>query len=73
MPGPLEQGVVAVLALLVTLAWMLPGARILRRMGYSGWWMVIAFVPIANLLALWGVAYSRWPALESLTPPAPPP
>jgi len=38
-----------------------PLARILKRLGVSGWWSLIAIVPLANLIALWVFAYARWP------------
>jgi hypothetical protein len=38
-----------------------PLAKILRRLGLSGWWALLAVVPLANLIALWILAFSRWP------------
>lgn len=38
-----------------------PIARILRRVGLSGWWSLLAVIPLVNLIALWGLAFSRWP------------
>jgi uncharacterized membrane protein YhaH (DUF805 family) len=37
--------------------------RIVRRAGYNGWWILIIFVPIVNMLALWYFAFGPWPAL----------
>lgn len=42
---------------------VLPISVILRRMGYSGMWAVIAFIPIGPLLGLWFLAIKRWPIL----------
>jgi hypothetical protein len=39
-----------------------PTGRILNRMGFSPLWSVLAFVPILNLVALWIVAFTDWPA-----------
>ena len=36
--------------------------RIVQRVGYNGWWVVIMFVPVANLLALWYFGFGPWPA-----------
>ena len=36
--------------------------RIVQRAGYSGWWILIIFVPIANVLALWYFGFGPWPA-----------
>ncbi|MNE03566.1 hypothetical protein [uncultured Brevundimonas sp.] len=38
-----------------------PAARILRRLGFSRWWVILAFIPYANLLGLWILAFIRWP------------
>lgn len=37
-----------------------PIGRILSRIGYSPFWCVVAFIPLANLAGLWIVALSRW-------------
>ncbi|MEI6417520.1 MAG: hypothetical protein WCO82_00485 [Sphingomonadales bacterium] len=39
--------------------------RILRRTGYSGWWCILAFVPIANIIGLWIFSNASWPAVAS--------
>ena len=39
-------------------------ARILRRMGHSPYWCLLYFVPVANLVAIWVLAYVRWPAMD---------
>lgn len=38
-----------------------PVTRILRRLGYSAWWVIIAFIPLANLIGLWFLSFVRWP------------
>jgi len=38
-----------------------PVARILRRLGFSGWWALLWIIPVVNLIALWVFAYGRWP------------
>ncbi|HQT89046.1 MAG TPA: hypothetical protein PK677_10910 [Acidiphilium sp.] len=41
-----------------------PFWKILRRVGLSGW-LVIAFaIPGINLVSLWILAFSRWPAID---------
>jgi hypothetical protein len=39
-----------------------PIGRILNRIGFSPLWSVLAFVPILNLVALWVLAFTDWPA-----------
>jgi uncharacterized membrane protein YhaH (DUF805 family) len=41
-----------------------PSARIVRRIGYSGWWALLMIVPGVNVIALWALAFIRWPALD---------
>jgi len=38
-----------------------PIGRILSRIGFSPFWSVVAFVPVANLIGLWAVALATWP------------
>ena len=38
-----------------------PVVRILNRAGYSSWWAIIAFIPIANLIGLWVFSFAPWP------------
>jgi hypothetical protein len=71
---------VGLLASLVALA------AIVRKAGYSGWWILVAPVPLLNVVMLCVFAASRWPVLRALeasgerptgfeqpAPPPPPP
>ena len=59
---------ILVLVILVFLASVLiPIARILQRTGHSGWWCLLYFVPLLNLVGLWVFAYVRWPTLDNST------
>jgi uncharacterized membrane protein YhaH (DUF805 family) len=40
--------------------------RIIRRTGYSGWWVLMAFVPLGNLIALAFFAFTEWPIQREL-------
>jgi len=40
-----------------------PTVRILHRMGYSGWWALIAAIPLGGFVGLWILAFSDWPVL----------
>jgi uncharacterized membrane protein YhaH (DUF805 family) len=51
------------LALLATIV-VVPYVRILHRTGHSGWWVLLVFVPLANIIAIWVFAFVRWPALD---------
>jgi hypothetical protein len=48
-----------ILALLVF--WMLPTSLILKKAGFSPWWCLLVFVPVANFIAFWVFAFVRWP------------
>ncbi|WP_257099111.1 hypothetical protein [Pseudovibrio flavus] len=51
--------------IVMILAWIIivgiPIAQILGRMGFSKLWTIVAFIPFVNLIALWVVAFARWP------------
>ena len=51
--------------LIVILGWWLafgwPTSKILRRMGFSGWWTLLSLVPLVNIVAVWILATARWP------------
>jgi hypothetical protein len=38
-----------------------PIGIILRRVGFSPWWAILAFVPLANVVGLWVLATTAWP------------
>jgi hypothetical protein len=40
---------------------LVPVAIILRRLGYSGWWAALGFIPIVQVVGLWLLAVRRWP------------
>lgn len=39
-----------------------PIARILNRLGFSRWWVLVAMVPYLNFLGLWVLAFVKWSA-----------
>jgi hypothetical protein len=51
-----------VIFLIVVLS--IPIARILTRIGYSKWWTIVYFIPFVNIVGIWILAYSRWPAVD---------
>jgi uncharacterized membrane protein YhaH (DUF805 family) len=62
-----SPSLVAVLALLLLAVPMLLIGRVLRRAGYSSWWVLLVLVPLVNVIALWAFAYMRWPAIDRET------
>jgi uncharacterized membrane protein YhaH (DUF805 family) len=58
-------GIAHFFILLVVLVIVLfPIVKILQKAGYSGWWVLLWFLPIGNLVALWIFAFADWPALR---------
>jgi energy-coupling factor transporter transmembrane protein EcfT len=50
-------GIIAILAII-------PSVMILRRLGFSGWWAIIAPISPLNILGLWIIALVKWPVEE---------
>jgi hypothetical protein len=44
--------------------WVVPVVMILRKAGYSGWWCLLGFVPLGNVVMLWVFAFADWPSLR---------
>lgn len=44
-----------------------PVSRILKRLGFSRWWTLVAFIPYVNVAALWVFAFIRWPITQKPT------
>jgi hypothetical protein len=49
---------------LILVVFAVPGAIILRRLGFSRWWVIVAMLPYVNIVGLWVLAFIRWPALD---------
>ena len=50
------------LVILVAIIW--PVVTILRRMGFSGWWSLLFFVPLGSIVGLWIISRARWPKFD---------
>jgi hypothetical protein len=59
-----SPSMVTLLGLVLLTVPMVMIARVLRRAGYSPWWVLLMLVPLVNLVALWVFAYARWPAVD---------
>lgn len=46
---------------LAIVLYVYPIGRILRRIGLSPYWALIALVPLVNLFGLWVLAFNAWP------------
>lgn len=51
------------IVLIILAAYVVPVVKILHQAGYSGWWVLISFIPLGNIVGLWIFAFARWPAV----------
>ena len=68
-------GVGAILALIYLAALivaLVASAKVLTKAGYSGWWVLMVFVPIVNFVMFLVFAFSDWPALRNRVAPVDP-
>ncbi|MEM8569413.1 MAG: hypothetical protein AAGG56_00770 [Pseudomonadota bacterium] len=40
---------------------VIPFWKLWSRTGHSGFWGLLAVIPLANLIALWVLAFKKWP------------
>lgn len=57
-----------VMMLILMALFLVPVWRILKRTGHSGWWSLIIFIPLVNLIGFWLLAYVKWPAVDGKSP-----
>jgi hypothetical protein len=58
----MEENLVGLIVVtLYVLVLIVPIAKVLRRVGFSGWWSILALVPLAGFIGLWIFAFARWP------------
>jgi Protein of unknown function (DUF2510) len=60
-------GVVFLVVLIaVAVLAIVAGVKIVSKAGYSGWWILITFVPIVGSIFLFVFAFSDWPVLREV-------
>ena len=58
--GYQELLIILVIVLILGLtAW--PFWRVIRKAGFSGWWLLTLFVPLLNVVMIWAFAFASWP------------
>ena len=50
-----------VLFVIFAVVMVIPYVKIIRKAGFSGWWVLVLFVPLLNFVMLWVFAFARWP------------
>ena len=46
---------------------VLPFWKIFSKAGFSGWWSLSIFLPIINILAIYILAFSKWPIYKRIS------
>jgi hypothetical protein len=49
-----------IIFLLILAVYGYPIVRVLKRTGFSGWWVLLMVVPLVNIIALWIYAFAPW-------------
>jgi uncharacterized membrane protein YhaH (DUF805 family) len=58
-------GVIVLVAIVIVVFLIVfPIVKILHKAGYSGWWVLLYFVPLGAFIGLWVFAFADWPALR---------
>lgn len=57
---------VVILYGLLAIASLVAYVVILRKAGYSGWAVLLAFIPLVNVVAFFVFAFSDWPVRKQL-------
>ena len=58
-------GLFHLVAFLIGIAiYAVPAIKIIQKAGYSGWWFLVSFVPLVNLIMLWVFAFAEWPNVK---------
>lgn len=55
-----------IVALAVWVIFLIGYLKIISKAGYSGWWVLIMFVPIVNVIMFLVFAYKEWPIQREL-------
>ena len=53
-------------AVAIWVIFLIAYVKIISRAGYSGWWVLVMFVPILNIVMLLVFAYKEWPIQQEL-------
>ena len=65
----LSAGAVTAIVIVAVAVWvvmLLAYVSIIRRAGYSGWWVLIGLAPIANIVMFLVFAFKEWPIQREL-------
>lgn len=46
--------------MIVAALFAIPAGIVLKRTGHSIWWALLCFIPVAALVGLWVLAFTKW-------------
>ena len=52
------------IVVVILILYFVPIVKILQKAGYSGWWCLIVFVPLVNVVMFYVFAFANWPVLR---------
>ena len=58
--------ILAVFYLVIIVVMLVATAQILKKAGYSAWWVLVMFVPLVNIVMYLVFAFSEWPVRRQL-------
>ena len=61
---PLQIVIIVIIAILA----IVPSVIVLRRLGFSPWWAIVAPISPLNIIGLWVIAFVKWPVEDPLRP-----
>lgn len=61
MSGAQASGLLQFIPFVIVLPLMLIPIVVLRKMGYSGWWTILLFIPIVDIGFAIYIAAATWP------------
>ena len=59
-------GVLVLVYVALAVLSIIAAVKVLTKAGYSGWWVLIAFVPIVGIVMALVFAFSDWPVLREV-------
>jgi uncharacterized membrane protein YhaH (DUF805 family) len=62
--GALVAVIIVSLAIMIVTVWAY--VNIIRRAGYSGWWVLISLVPLVGTIMFFVFAFAEWPVMREL-------
>jgi hypothetical protein len=59
----IRVSIAAIIIVVSIVSILFPVQRMLNRLGFSSWWLLLFFVPFGPLVGLWSLAYREWPLM----------